>query len=189
MLFLSLCLLIVLHSTHTFIEATSRLLEGLDLTNVQAFFEKFDSASYIKFYIDNVIIVDDEIVKSDFDIEVYSNSFTNISVGDYVTISANLDNISYRTDFGFNKLVNGIGYSTYVDSKDIVFTDGTISLKTIIQSDVFDILNSKMSEDNAEICFGSNKETKPSLTGSPFSSKETFSVKSNLLKLLIAFMQ
>ena len=53
-LFLSLCLLIVLHSTHTFIEATSRLLEGLDLTNVQTFFEKFDSASYIKFYIESI---------------------------------------------------------------------------------------------------------------------------------------
>ena len=53
-LFIGLCLFIVLHSTHTFIEATSRLLEGLDLTNVQAFFEKFDSASYIKFYIESI---------------------------------------------------------------------------------------------------------------------------------------
>lgn len=110
--------------------------------------------TYVKFYIGNVVILNgEEILESHFDIEVYSNSYASVSVGDYVTISAKLNNINCGNDFGFNKLVNGIGYTTYVNSSDIILTSGKSSLKSVIQSSVFDVLSSKMSEDNANICF------------------------------------
>ena len=53
-LFIGLCLYLVLLSTDIFKDATWRLLEGLDLLNVQTFFEKFASASYIKMYIEEI---------------------------------------------------------------------------------------------------------------------------------------
>lgn len=110
--------------------------------------------TYVKFYIGNVVILNgEELVESHFDIEVFSNSYASVSVGDYITISAKLNNVNCGNDFGFNKLVNGIGYTTYVNSSDIILTSGKSSLKSVIQSSVFDVLSSKMSEDNANICF------------------------------------
>lgn len=102
-LFIGLCLYLVLLSTDIFKDATWRLLEGLDLLNVQTFFEKFDSASYIKMYIEEIQTYITNIIDYLFfsDIPFYQ------IVLDFIELLWNwiLDLIIYFCNFGLTILL------------------------------------------------------------------------------------
>ena len=99
------------------------------------------------------IVCNDETYSSDYKITVYSNPMLDIELGNRVMFVSTIDKYLYTDSNGFNNLVNDIGYSTFVNVSDIVVDKGDIELKDVIKNKMRTILDSHLSEDNADISY------------------------------------
>ena len=110
--------------------------------------------TYIQFLLkDCRVISDDKVEEIDMKIVVNSTIYTDVSLGDKVTIEAVLDGFEIDDGYGFSRLCQGIGYSTYASTNKIVKSSGDMSLKDVVHSEVKGILDDNLNNDNAEICY------------------------------------
>ncbi|MBE5738220.1 MAG: ComEC/Rec2 family competence protein [Clostridiales bacterium] len=96
-------------------------------------------------------VVDGEML--DYDILLYTSSYTNMNLGDIVHTTTELDSFLADDDYGFSKLISGVGYSAYVDFSQIEIVGNDASVKDTIRTETKELLNSRLSDDNADIVF------------------------------------
>lgn len=87
------------------------------------------------------------------DIIIYTNSQSNIHLGDRVVFTGNLSRFLVSDGYGLNSLINGIGYSAFVNTSDMVVSDNNISIKDWVRSSVYNLLKDNLNADNADICY------------------------------------
>ncbi len=110
--------------------------------------------TYIQFLVkDCRVITSDSIDTTDMKIVVNSSVYTEVELGDYITFECELKEYSPSDSYGLTRLANGIGYSTYAKSSDIVTTSGKLELVDLVRSKVKTILDENLNSDNSEICY------------------------------------
>lgn len=92
-------------------------------------------------------------VRLDYDVLVYTSSFAKVNLGDMINATATLDSKLYLSSSDFANLIKGIGYTTYIDLYDFEVTGNDTSIKDKIKENTFDILSSRLSDDNADIMY------------------------------------
>lgn len=91
--------------------------------------------------------------KLDFDVLVYTSPFAGIELGDNISATASLDSYLLTENYGLASLIEGVGYSAYIDLSSITITDNSATIKDKIRNETFDILSSRLSDDNADIMY------------------------------------
>lgn len=110
--------------------------------------------TYVQFVMKNCkVINNDKIEEIDMKVVVNSTIYTTVSLGDFVTIEAELDRFNIDGGYGLSRLSQGIGYTTYASTNKIVKSSGDMELKDKVHSEVKGILDNNLNNDNAEICF------------------------------------
>lgn len=92
-------------------------------------------------------------VRLDYDVLVYTSPFAKVNLGDKISATTNLDSNLYSNSSGFANLIKGIGYTTYIDLYDFEVNGNDASIKDKIKENTFDILSSRLSDDNADIMY------------------------------------
>lgn len=108
---------------------------------------------YYRLVLDNVH-ADEEEVKN-ISVFVSKNENKEINVGDIIIFEAELENINLFTlqSFNSNYVRENIGYSTKVNSSDLVIAKGWTKTDENIRMSIKDLLYENLSEDNASICY------------------------------------
>lgn len=88
-----------------------------------------------------------------FDILIYTSSYTDISLGDEVVITTSIDALRASDKYEFASIVDGIGYSGYVNYSDIEIIGNDASFKDKFKTGTKDILDNRLSDDNADIMY------------------------------------
>lgn len=113
-----------------------------------------DEETYKKFVLSDCEVVESGIKTSlDFKILIYASTQVNVSLGDRVSFIAELDEMIPEDEYGFNSLINNIGYSTFLTPQDMIIGDNNASLRDVIHNKVYTLLNKHLNEDNANICY------------------------------------
>ncbi len=90
----------------------------------------------------------------DCDVIVYTSAFADIDFGDRVSFRDSLTPLNPSNKYDFSKLINGVGYTTYINISDMVIADGDASIRDIIKNNTRGVLlSSGIGEDNANIMF------------------------------------
>lgn len=86
---------------------------------------------------------------------VYSNDVKDISIGDIVYFTGNLNKNDLIREQKFQSYYykNNIKYSSFVDSENFTFQNGSLKFDEKIRENVKQILFTNMSYDNAAICY------------------------------------
>ena len=110
--------------------------------------------TYNKFVIDDCVVATNMGTnKIKFKVIVYTSSYVDVSLGDKITFSGNLDALDYSDDYDLTQLSQGFGYTIYAKQSDMVIDDGNLILRDKVHAKVKDLLNNNLSKDNADICF------------------------------------
>lgn len=88
-----------------------------------------------------------------FDVLIYTSSFAKINLGDKLCVVANLDNYLIDDKYGLSSLVDGVGYSAYVDLSSLTVLGNEATIKDKIKDETFEILQGRLSDDNADIMY------------------------------------
>lgn len=96
-------------------------------------------------------IVDNK--SQELDIVIYTSAFTDIKLGDKVKLHTTIDSFRVNDNYGLSRLIDGVGYSGYVNYSDIDVIDNDASLKDAIKTETKEILSSRLSDDNADIMY------------------------------------
>lgn len=113
-----------------------------------------DEATYKKFIVEDCIIVSGEnTYNSQFKICVYSTKNINVQLGDNVAFVGKLQ--SYNPDYNndFLKLIQDVGYTSFVNADDIIVDSGKAELKDIIKRVTKELLIANLNYDNANIAY------------------------------------
>lgn len=112
------------------------------------------NAKSTKFIIQDCLIeYEKNTTDCDNKIVVYTEAMADIELGDIVLFEGTLQNYSFFNNSERNKLVQNIGYQTYVNFTNIKVTDGDIVLRDKIKEKTHNILFNNLNEDNAGICY------------------------------------
>ncbi|MGN0961448.1 MAG: ComEC/Rec2 family competence protein [Christensenellales bacterium] len=113
-----------------------------------------DEETYKKFILSDCQIAENGQIKDfEYKIMVYTNAQNIVNLGDRVTFNGTLSKFQVSSNYGFNSIINGIAYSTFVNSSDMTISSGNISVKDFIHNGVYDLLNDNLNSDNANICY------------------------------------
>lgn len=113
-----------------------------------------DNSTYKKFILDNCYVNSSTGEKQlDYKIVVYTEKVSWVTLGDKVTFVGNLDPYSPIQNNEFDKIVQNIGYSTYVSISDMVIDDGSPTIKDSIKNSTRLLLEDNLNQDNASIIF------------------------------------
>lgn len=113
-----------------------------------------DATTYKKFILDDCIIVNGEdSYDSQFKICIYSTKTLNVQLGDNITFVGKLQ--SYNPDYNndFLKLIQDVGYTTFVNSNDIIVDSGKAEIKDTIKNATKELLITHLNYDNANIAY------------------------------------
>ena len=140
----------------------------LPITNIKKI-EKFDNdvvingvvcdyvdnePTYTKFIVKDCVVVDGNNTHNlKYKVMVYTTVYTDVKLGDKVTFTSKLQEFKQNDDYELSMLGQGVGYSTYVSTKDLLIKSGSLSLKDAIHEEVKSVLRDNLNQDNADICF------------------------------------
>lgn len=105
---------------------------------------------YTTFILTDCMVGDNEL---GFDVLVYTSSFAKVDLGDKLCVVANLDSYLIDDKFGLASLVDGVGYSAYVDLSSLTVLENVATVRDKVKDETFDILSSRLSDDNADIMY------------------------------------
>ncbi len=91
--------------------------------------------------------------KLNFDVLVYTSSYADIELGDNISAEASLDSYLITDKYGLSSLIEGVGYSAYIDMSSLTVVGNSATIKDKIKNETFDILSSRLSDDNADIMY------------------------------------
>ncbi len=102
---------------------------------------------------DCVITSDGQSQATNFGIIIYTSNLLEVGLGDKVTGVAKLIKYDFFDAPDFSRLVQNIGYSTYLPISSVVVDDGNPNLKEYIKQKTHEMLYDNLSSDNAEISY------------------------------------
>lgn len=110
--------------------------------------------TYKKFILRDCSIIENGVREEfDYKIMIYTNPQTGVELGDRITFIGELQKYKVSEGYGMNSLINDIGYSSYVNSSNMLISTGDISAKDYIHNRVYDVLQRYLNSDNAEISY------------------------------------
>ena len=115
-----------------------------------------EEETYTKFVVGDCVCINEnsESIQLKYKVVIYTSIYVDINLGDEIVLkNIQLENFEYNSDYELTQLSQGIGYSTYVESKSIEFGDNNISLKDNIHNKVKECLNNNLNKDNSDISF------------------------------------
>ena len=114
-----------------------------------------DTSTYKKLVLKDCTISKDNVTdKLDYKILVYTSNYADVKLGDKLSFNGQIDKYIQTNSNDFIKLIQGIGYSSYVNLDSIISINGKMELKDIIKSQVKSVLDENLSQDNSNIAYG-----------------------------------
>lgn len=108
--------------------------------------------TYTKFLLDECkVLLSDGSIEVEGCIVVYTSVYSKILLGDLIVVNCQLDKCDIDNDF--SQIVNGIAYTTYINSNDIMIDGNDRTVKDSLHLTIWDLLSNNLSRDNAGIFY------------------------------------